>query len=157
MKNFFRLIFSIIACELIGFATIPVTLSSIPTWYARLIKPSINPPDWIFGPVWTILYALMGISLFLISKAKTKKDLRKQAIRFFTVQLLFNFLWSLLFFGGHSPVLGLLDIIALLIALSLTLFFFWKISKKAFYILFPYFVWVCFATVLNASIVFLNK
>lgn len=155
MKNPAKLIASVVLCELVGTFATPFTISSIPTWYATLNRPSFSPPNWIFGPVWTILYFLMGVSLYLVwDKGLSKKV--KIALYYFGTQLFFNFLWSILFFGIHSPILGLVDIVMLWILIILTIQKFLPISKPAAYLLIPYLLWVSFATVLNLAIVILN-
>jgi tryptophan-rich sensory protein len=151
-----RLIISVVVCELVGIAATPFTISAIPSWYVHLTKPSFSPPNWVFGPVWTLLYLLMGISFYLIWKHGFKKTKVKTAAAFFGVQLGLNFAWSVFFFGLHSPLLGLIDIGALLIFIILTMKSFWPISKTAFYLLVPYLLWVSFATLLNTTILFLN-
>ena len=156
MKNLGKLLISVIGCELVGALATPFTISSIDTWYKYLNKPSFSPPNWIFGPVWTLLYFLMGISLFLIWKRKQNKE-TKEAIKWFFIQLLLNFLWSLIFFGGHQITLAFLDIAVLLAAIYLTIKKFEKLNKIAGYLLLPYIFWVGFATILNLSILLLNK
>jgi tryptophan-rich sensory protein len=155
--NLSRLLGAILSCELVGILATPFTISAIPTWYASLHKPFFSPPNWIFGPVWTILYALMGVSVYLILMQTGKKIRKTQALRLFTIQLLLNFLWSLLFFGLHSPILGLVDIIAMWIFIVLTIKTFYAISRVAGYLLIPYLLWVSFALLLNASIFVLNR
>ena len=147
----------VVLCELVGFSVLPITFSAIPTWYAGLIKPSFSPPNWIFGPVWTVLYAFMGISLYFVVTVKAKKEMKKNAVRFFAMQLFLNFLWSLLFFGAHEPLWALTDLGAMIVAVVITMYFFQKISRMAFYLFIPYFFWSLFAFLLNASIVYLNK
>ncbi len=145
-----KLLKAIILCEGVGILSSFVTLDSIKTWYPLINKPTFNPPAFIFGPVWTILYFLMGISLYLVwQKSKTTPII-------FWVQLILNALWSFLFFGLHSPVLALIDIIALLISIILTMKTFYKISKASGLILVPYLFWVLFAAILNFSIWRLN-
>lgn len=155
IKNFPLLIFTILISEGAGILGSIFTFSSIPTWYAGLAKPSFSPPNFVFGPVWTTLYALMGISLYLVwgSKAKSKQH----AMRLFFIQLGLNVLWSVIFFGLKSPGLAFIEIIALWIAIILTIKAFRKISKNATYLLYPYLFWVSFATVLNFSIWILNS
>lgn len=143
-------------CELVGIISTPFTFSAIPTWYTFLNKPSFSPPNWVFGPVWTLLYLLMGISAFLIWKHGFKKKRIKEALYYFVVQLFFNFIWSLLFFGLRSPILGLIDIIILWIFIVITIIKFSKTSKTAAYLLVPYLLWVSFATLLNYFIMILN-
>lgn len=156
VKRFLQLGASIVVCEFVGVISAPLTIASIPSWYAFLHKPSFSPPNWIFGPVWTTLYFLMGIAAFLIWKKNLKKKKIQRALMYFLVQLFFNFLWSLLFFGLHNPLLGLGDILLLLISIVVTMNAFYKISKAAAALLIPYLLWVSFATVLNVAIVLLN-
>lgn len=132
------------------------TTSAIPTWYATLNKPSFAPPNWVFAPVWTTLYILMGVALYLGLSGKGKGE-RKKAVRIFALQLILNVLWSLLFFGMRNPTLALIDIVALWIAIFLTIKSFSKINKWAGYLLVPYFLWVSFASFLNLFIVILNS
>ena len=156
VKKLSKFLISAIGCELAGIATTPFTISSIPTWYQTLQKPPFSPPNWIFGPVWTILYFLMGVVAYLIWVKGLEKKAVKTALKFFLAQLLFNFFWSLLFFGLHSPILGLIDILILWALILITIIKFSKISKTAAYLLVPYLLWVSFATILNLSIVLLN-
>ncbi len=131
------------------------TASSVPEWYASLNSPSFNPPNWIFGPVWTSLYFLMGISLFLVWKQKASKA-RNLAVSIFFLQLLLNFAWSFIFFYFNNIGLALLEIVLLWISIVLMLVFFYKIKPLASYINIPYLLWVSFATVLNACFYILN-
>jgi len=156
VKDIKKLVISIIGCELIGILATPFTISAIPTWYLYLNKPGFSPPNWVFGPVWSFLYLLMGVSLFLIWNKKVKFTHLKLPLSLFISQLLFNFLWSFLFFELHSPLLGLIDIIVLWILIISTIVMFHKISKQAAYLLVPYLLWVSFAAILNISILFLN-
>ncbi len=139
---------------LTGFVGSYFTLTSINTWYQALNKPFFNPPNFLFGPVWTILYILMGISLYLILISKSKK--KDLAVKVFFVQLFLNLLWSFIFFGFQNPFLALLEIIALWFAIFVTIRLFLPISKTAGYLLIPYILWVSFALILNLSIVLLN-
>jgi tryptophan-rich sensory protein len=147
----FKLIISILICQLAGVIGSIFTASSISTWYSTLNKVSFNPPGWLFSPVWITLFLLMGISLYLvwIKKAKT-------AMIFFGIQLILNVLWSILFFGLKNPLLALIEIFILLIFILLTIIKFYKISKITAYLLIPYILWVSFAIVLNFGIVLLN-
>ena len=156
MKNIEKLIVSILVCQLVGFFGSLVTLPAIPTWYQTLEKPTFNPPSWVFGPVWTTLFLLMGISAYLIWKKGLKNQKVKIALLIFLVQLGFNFFWSFLFFSLHSPFLALVDIILLWLAILATIISFWKLAKPAAYLLFPYLFWVSFAAVLNYFIYRLN-
>jgi benzodiazapine receptor len=152
-----KLIFAILLCQAAGIIGSLFTFSAIPTWYAGLIKPSFNPPSWIFGPVWTALYALMGLSLYLILSYGLKKKGVKTAINLFTLQLIANILWSIIFFGMKNIRLALIEIIVLLVLVLLTMLKFYKINKEAVYLLIPYFLWGSFATFLTYSIWILNK
>lgn len=148
-KDFPKLLLSIGLCLGVGMIGSFFTVSSIPTWYATLNKPFFSPPNWVFAPVWTTLYILMGISLYLVW-------IREKIPMVFWIQLIFNGLWSLIFFGMKNPGLALVDIIALEVSIFLTIKTFLKISKPAGRLLFPYLAWVSFASILNLSIVLLN-
>jgi len=156
MKNFAKLLLLVFGCEFVGLIATPVTITSIPTWYVHLNKPFFSPPNFIFGPVWTILYCLMGVSLYLVLQKGMEKKTVQTAVYFFVTQLFFNFLWSLIFFGLHQPLFALVDIIAMLMTIILAMLNFKKLSQTAFYLLVPYLLWVSFATLLNASVVLLN-
>ena len=132
------------------------TTEAIPGWYATLNQPSFNPPNWVFGPVWTTLYTIMGISLFLIWKRDTSKQ-RNQAILIFLVQLLLNFCWSFFFFYFKMIGIALIDIVALWIMIIVMLVHFYKLKPVAAYINIPYLLWVTFATALNGAYFFLNR
>jgi tryptophan-rich sensory protein len=153
-----KLIVSLAVPLLVGFlGSLFTTADSLNNWYANLNKPPFNPPDWIFAPVWTTLYILMGIAAFLVwQKGLDNKPVRL-ALILFVIQLALNALWSPLFFGLRSPMFGLIDIVLLLSAIVLTIFYFFKISLWPALLLIPYFVWVFFATVLNTSIYILNR
>lgn len=131
------------------------TVSEIPTWYANLNKPSFSPPNAIFGPVWTILYVMMGFSLYLFWKAANKGVLLKGMLLFGS-QLVLNTLWSILFFGAKSPLLALINIVVLWVLILATILHFYKTSKTAAYLLVPYILWISFATILNFAIWSLN-
>ena len=133
------------------------TISSIPTWYAALNKPVFSPPNYLFGPVWTILYILMGISVALIWEKGLKTEKIREAMFLFGVQLLLNAIWSPIFFGVKNLFLALIVIILMWIFILKTILAFWKIKKVSAYLLVPYLAWVSFATLLNFSIWFLNK
>jgi translocator protein len=132
------------------------TSAAVPEWYANLNRPSFNPPGWVFGPVWTVLYILIGISLFLIWKEEPGQA-RNWAIGVFFVQLALNFAWSFIFF--YSKMIGpaLIEIIVLWITIVIMLLLFYKIRPLAAYINIPYLLWVSFATALNASYYLLNR
>lgn len=155
IKNIPLLIGLILLCEGAGIIGSLFTFSSIPTWYASLNKPIFSPPNWIFGPVWTTLYALMGISLYLVISDK-RKVIRKKALIVFGIQLLLNTTWSIVFFGLRDPLLALVNIILLWTAILFTIKYFYKINKFAGNLLIPYILWVSFAALLNLAIVLLN-
>ncbi|MBI2641533.1 tryptophan-rich sensory protein [Candidatus Roizmanbacteria bacterium] len=156
MRKIGAVLVFVLLCEAVGIISTPFTIAAIPTWYATLNKPFFSPPNWIFGPVWTLLYAMMGVSAYLIWEKGWKNRKVRVALYFFIAQLFFNFLWSLLFFGLRSPLLGLIDIIVLWFAILFTMLQFSKSSKPASYLLIPYLLWVMFATLLNFSILILN-
>lgn len=156
MGKYIRFVAAVILCELVGLAATPITIKAIPTWYAALEKPFFSPPNWVFGPVWTTLYFLMGVAIFTIWEKGIKKKQVRAAVNIFTVQLLFNFLWSLIFFGLKSPIIAFVDIAALLVALVVTIKRFYKISPLASYLLIPYLLWVSFASLLNLAVAVLN-
>ena len=146
----------IIIAEAAGATGSIFTASAIPAWYATLQKPAFNPPNFIFAPVWTILYFLMGVSAFLVfEKGFTKKEVRF-ALLVFALQLILNVLWSFVFFGLKSPSLAFLEIIILWVSILATIFYFYKISKPASYLLIPYLLWTTFAAFLNFAIFRLN-
>lgn len=150
LKKISFLLLFIILCEATGLIGSFFTFQSLQSWYPLLNKPFFNPPNFIFGPVWTILYLLMGISLFLVWGNK------KVNLNWFWTQLGVNILWSALFFGLKSPLLGLISIVFLWYAIFRTIKVFDKFNKSASYLLYPYLAWVSFATLLNFSILILN-
>ena len=155
MKNTFKLVISVLIPLIIGFLGSFFTASSVDSWFTTINKPSFNPPGWIFAPVWTTLYILIGLSFYLVWR-NNFGEARKKVISVYFMQLLFNLLWSVLFFGLKSPLLGLIDIIILLILIIANTIIFYKISKTAGYLLIPYLLWVSFASILNFSIFLLN-
>lgn len=157
MVKFLKLVSSIVICFLAGGIGSVFTVSAIPTWYAYLNKPFFSPPNWIFGPVWTTLYILMGISLYLIwiKGFKTKKV--RDAIVLFIIQLILNAIWSPVFFGYKNLLLAFVIIVAMIFYVVKTILAFGKIDKKASYLLYPYLAWISFASILNFSVWFLNR
>ena len=131
------------------------TFVSVETWYQTLNKPNFNPPDWIFAPVWTILYILMGISIWLIWKSKVSK-IRSLAIKLFWIQLFLNVLWTYLFFGIQNITLGLIEIFFLIFFIFLNIIYFYRINKIASYLLVPYIIWVLYASILTYNFWVLN-
>ena len=152
MKLAFSILITLGVGAIAGFATV----QSIDAWYASLNKPSFNPPNWLFGQLWTFLYILMGIALYLIWKLPASKN-RTRSIEFFFFQLLLNFLWSFLFFYFHSIAIALFDIIILWVMIFLTIILFSRLDKTASWLLVPYISWVSFATILNIYIFYLNN
>ncbi len=149
LKNLLRLVISILTCQAAGYIGSLFTSPSIPTWYASLNKPSLAPPNWVFFPVWTALFLMMGISLYLLWTQALKDRKAKIALIFFAVQLGLNILWSILFFGLKSPLSALIEILILWLAILLTIIKSLKVSKAAAILLLPYILWVSFAAVLN--------
>lgn len=151
MNKALKLFAFVLLCEAAGLVGSIFTLNSLQTWYPTLVKPFFNPPGWIFGPVWTTLYFLMGVSLYLVWEKK------KTDLKWFWIQLLLNSLWSVAFFGLKSPILAFIIIIFLWACIFLTIKTFIKTSKTSAYLLYPYLAWVSFALILNLSIVILNN
>lgn len=147
-----KLIFSLFICLFAGFIGSFFTTPAIPTWYATLQKPSFAPPNWVFFPVWTSLFIMMGISLFLVWQKGWEDKKVKTAIYIFAGQLILNAMWSVVFFGLRSPFLGLMEIIILWVAILATILSFMKVSKTAACLLIPYVLWVSFAAFVNFSI-----
>ncbi|MBT8182254.1 MAG: tryptophan-rich sensory protein [Eudoraea sp.] len=143
---------SVAICLIIGFLSGFATQSSVNDWYLTLNKPSFNPPNWIFGPVWTLLYILMGIAAGIVWAKGFYHIWVKTALYNFGFQLLFNALWSVVFFGFKNPFWALLVILFLLALILVTIKWFNVVSRTAAYLLIPYFLWVCFATILNYKI-----
>ena len=156
MTSTLKLITAIAVSELAGIVGTVFTVSAIPAWYTTLVKPNLNPPGWIFGPVWTTLYLLMGIAAFLVwNRGWSRRDV-KAALGVFLLQLVLNAVWSIIFFGLESPLWALVDIALMWLAIVWTMALFYKISKPAMWLLVPYILWVSFAAYLNYSIWILN-
>ncbi|MBU6431266.1 MAG: tryptophan-rich sensory protein [Patescibacteria group bacterium] len=157
IKNFLKLIIAIAISELAGIVGSLFTMPAIRSgWYATLAKPALNPPSWIFGPVWTMLYLLMGVSVFLAWKKGFERREVKISLMVFDTQLLLNVFWSIIFFGWQSPGWAFAEIIFLWLAIIATIIVFAKISRPAAWLLVPYVIWVSFAGYLNFSIWILN-
>ena len=153
-NKIFRFAVSLSICQLAGVIGSVFTASTVSTWYSTLIKPSFTPPSWLFGPIWILLYFLMGTSLYLLWQNKAK--VKKKSLIIFGIQLILNVCWSFLFFGLKSPLYGLIGILFLLAAIILTIAFSYRVSLYAVIALIPYLVWVSFATILNYVILSLN-
>jgi tryptophan-rich sensory protein len=157
MKKGLGLVVFIAVCELAGIVGALFTGPAIPGWYAGLAKPSFNPPGWIFGPVWTTLYALMGLAAWLVYDRKGRGADVRRALSIFVAQLVLNVMWSIMFFGAHQILAAFVIIVALWILIAATIKLFFRISRAAAILLVPYFLWVGFATVLNAALYALNR
>ena len=151
-KKLVYIVISMTVCLLIGILASFATQSSVNDWYLTLNKPSFNPPNWIFGPVWGVLYILMGVAAGIVWSKGIYHLWVKTALYHFAFQLLFNALWSIVFFGFQSPFWALVVILTLLILILLTIRWFKVVSKVAAVLMIPYFLWVCFATFLNYKI-----
>lgn len=157
INKIFQLIIAIAVSELAGIIGSVFTTPSITDWYAKIVKPALNPPAWVFGPIWTTLFALMGVAAFLVwQKGMARQDV-KIGLGIFIGQLILNTLWSIIFFGLHNPGGALIEIIFLWLAIFATFIVFARISKPAAWLLVPYILWVSFAGYLNYSIWMLNK
>ncbi|MBS1552936.1 MAG: tryptophan-rich sensory protein [Bacteroidetes bacterium] len=156
MSNLLKLILSIVICLLAGVIGSFITSESLSVWYAALNKPSFNPPGSVFAPVWTILYIMMGISMFLIWREGLKNKDVKKAFIFLIIQLILNVLWTAVFFGAHSVSGGLAVIVLLWITVLYCIISFRKISRTASALLIPYLAWLTYATLLNYYILILN-
>ncbi len=154
--NYKRLAISLLLPQLAGMVGFLFTSSAIPNWYIDLIKPSFSPPNWLFGPVWIILYILMGISVYLIWQRLVENKEAEAAFRLFWIHLFFNAVWSIFFFGFKNPGLAFANIVVIWLLIAILMVKFWKINKWAAYLLIPYFLWVSFAGYLNYSIWMLN-
>jgi tryptophan-rich sensory protein len=156
VKDFLQAGVAILICEAAGIIGSVFTMNSIPTWYVSLVKPALNPPSWVFGPVWTLLYALMGVAAFIVWKKARSERRGNQALWIFGFQLLLNAAWSIVFFGLQDPELALVVIALLWASIVWSMVAFHRISKTAAWLLLPYLLWVSFASYLNYSIWLLN-
>lgn len=155
-KSIYYILISVAICLLVGFLSGFATQSSVNDWYLTLNKPFFNPPNWVFAPVWSALYILMGIAAGMVWAKGYYHIWVKTALYHFVFQLLLNALWSIVFFGLKSPLGALFIIIALNILLVFTFKWFRVVKAAAAYLLLPYIVWVAFASLLNAAIWYLN-
>ena len=156
LKDIAELIISLVIVFAAGGIGTIFTLSQIPTWYATLTKPSWAPPNWLFGQVWTTLYILMAIALFLVWREGLNREDVRLAILIFAVQLVLNVLWSVIFFGYNSLLGGLVVVIILWIVILANIIVFYRVSKPAGLLLLPYIIWVSIASYLNYSVYLLN-
>ena len=158
MNKFSKIAFCVFLCVAVGFLSSLVTRDSVLTWFPTQNKPFFNPPSWVFAPVWTLLYIGMGVAAGLVwNEISTNAAIVKKALIFFAIQLVLNAFWSYIFFGLHNPLLALVDIVLLWLFIFETYKQFKNINKLAGYLFIPYLAWVSFATLLNASIWWLNR
>ena len=154
-SNILPIIICIALPLIVGSVSGIATSGNITGWYATLIKPAFNPPDYLFGPVWTGLYLLMGISLFMVWRSPSG-DARNYALAIFAIQLVLNFVWSFIFFHFKQLGWALFEIILVWISILAMIMIFYRINKTAAFLQIPYFLWVSFASVLNGSIWWMN-
>lgn len=147
---------AVLICEAVGVLAGWATQTSVGTWYPTLTKPTFAPPDWVFAPVWVVLYALMGIAAFLVWKRSTEDRASQAALVLFGIQLLLNGSWSFAFFGARSPILGLIVILVLWGVLVWTVDRFFRVRRVAGWLLVPYLLWLTYAVALNVGIWVLN-
>ena len=157
MHTGFKLVIAIALPLVVGGLSGFATSGGVATWYPTLVKPPFNPPAWVFGPVWTLLYIMMGAAAFLVWRHEPATAEVRLALVAFIVQLALNGLWSILFFGLQAPGWALVEIVLLWLAIGATLVLFWSVVPAAGLLLIPYLAWVSFATVLNASLWWLNR
>ena len=158
MNKYVKIIISVSVCLLVAFLASLATQSSVKTWFLTIEKPFFNPPGWLFAPVWTLLYIMMGIAFGLIWSSDFKdKKVVKSAMIIFGIQLALNALWSILFFGLCNPLLAFIEILLLWLFIFETIKVFKPIDSLASKLLYPYLAWVSFATILNASIWWMNR
>jgi tryptophan-rich sensory protein len=155
-RNIGHLLFWVLLCQLTGLIGSVFTRSGLEPWYASLEKPAYNPPDWLFGPVWAVLYTLMGIAVFLVSRKYGERPRAAAAVRLFILHLFFNASFSFSFFYLESTLMGLINILIVLAFIVVLLFRFFRISKTAGWLLVPYLLWVVYATAANAGLWILN-
>jgi tryptophan-rich sensory protein len=156
MKNWLRLVVSIILPLVVGAVAGMFTASEINGWFQTINKPTWQPPNWVFGPVWTVLYVMMGVAFFLIWNKEAPKTTKRLAMTLWIIQLVFNFLWSFIFFKKHQLDWALGEILVLWFFILLTILFFARISKLAAWLMVPYISWVTFASLLTFFIYDLN-
>lgn len=160
-RNYIQLFFAIALSQSAGLLGALFTSSSVTTWYPTLVKPALNPPSWVFGPVWTTLYILMGVAAFLVwrvyeKSSGAKKRFARTALVLFVLQLALNAWWSIIFFGQQQLGFALFEVACLWLAIAATMYYFAKLSRTAAWLLAPYLAWVSFASYLNYSLWMLN-
>jgi translocator protein len=156
IRDLFGASVSVFVCLMAGAIGSLYTTQAIPVWYAGLNKPFFSPPNWIFAPVWTALYIMMGISVYIVWTKRKQSDEAVKGIGVFAVQLILNTLWSVVFFGFRDPFLAFLLIVVLWAFIFMSIVQFNKVSRNAALLLVPYIVWVSFASLLNAAVWLMN-
>lgn len=156
MPKFVKLVISIAIPLLVGFLGSIFTSSSVDSWYKTINKPVFTPPSWLFGPAWTILFILIGLSFYFVW-INNFGDKLWLCIGVFAVQLILNLLWSFLFFTLKAPLLAFVEIVLLWVAILVNILVFFKVTKVAGYLLIPYILWVTFASALNLGVYLLNR
>lgn len=157
MNSYLKIILMVALCLGVGYLSGVATRSSIDLWYPLLEKPSFNPPNEVFFPVWTVLYIMMGVAGGLVWSKLHTADQARMALKYFFIQLVLNALWSVLFFGLRNPFVALIEIVLLWLMIYETFYKFIRVDKYAGWLMIPYLLWVSFAAVLNASIWYLNR
>ncbi len=157
LSSNFKLFIAVMICQVVGILSGLLSNTQNNIWYDTIAKPFWKPPAYLFGLVWTVLYFLIGISLWLVWKSSVYEPKKLQALLFFAFQLFFNFWWTILLFKFHSPLAAFADILLMIVLIVFTIFRFAEISKTAAWLLVPYISWVCFATILNYSLWNLNQ
>ena len=150
------LVVAVVVCYCAALLGNLATMPQIPTWYAGIAKPPWTPPDWLFGPVWSLLYAMMAVAAWFIWRQSDWKT-AKSPLLWFAAQLILNSLWSILFFGMQKPAWSMVEVFFLWLAILMTIRAFWPVSRLAAGLLIPYLIWVSFASVLNVAIWQLNR
>jgi benzodiazapine receptor len=156
IQSFPKLAVAVLFCIIAGSLGSLVTITGPGSWYASLQKPFFTPPGWVFAPVWITLFILMGIALYLVWESGRDRHDVQAALAVFGVQFILNILWSFLFFGIRSPILGFADIILLWVMIAVTIAAFYRVKKSAAFLLIPYIAWVSIAMALNGAVYFMN-
>jgi tryptophan-rich sensory protein len=151
----FRIVVSVLVCVILGSLIGYITIDAIQSWYPTIQKPSWNPPNWLFGPVWTVMYILMGIAFALLWNSS--QNGRNSAILLFIVQFGLNMAWSYIFFNLHLLGWSFIESLIMLSAIGATIFLSYSVNATASHLLVPYFLWVSFASILNGTVWYLNK
>lgn len=157
ISSFWKWVIAVVICEAAGIVSALLSMTAMNPWFDTLNKPSWNPPSYLFGPVWTTLYVLMGTALWLIWKSDAPEREKKNAELVFALQLFLNFWWSIIFFRFHSLSLAFAEVMLLLITIFITMVRFAPISRTASWLMVPYISWVSFASILNYTLWMMNK